>query len=152
MKIWSLPKHENLTTSKKYCGNEEQLLLRSNFPSFPQYFQYISNFKSPIHIYLLNVVNRIIFSWTLQTWYVEVWISPSILESPLELEITRVDYSVKDQYTGHRNLPKKKKPYIKFCKPKPYSTHSSRYGAFFFNQKVQTFFWFLHENISCGIH
>ena len=27
---------------------EEKLLLRSNFSSFPQYFQYISNFKSPI--------------------------------------------------------------------------------------------------------
>ena len=48
MKIWSLPKHGNLTTGKKYCGKEEKLLLRSNFSSFPQYFQYISNFKSPI--------------------------------------------------------------------------------------------------------
>ena len=34
---------------------------RRNFSSFPQYFQYISNFKSQIHIYLLNVVNRIIY-------------------------------------------------------------------------------------------
>ena len=48
VKIWSLPKHENLTTCEKYCGKEEKLLLRSNFSSFPQYFQYISNFKSPI--------------------------------------------------------------------------------------------------------
>ena len=48
VKIWSLPKHENLTTCKKYCGKEEKLLLRSNFSSFSQYFQYISNFKSPI--------------------------------------------------------------------------------------------------------
>ena len=48
VKIWSLPKHENLTTSKKYCGKEEKLLLRSNFSSFPQYFRYISNVKSPI--------------------------------------------------------------------------------------------------------
>ena len=48
VKIWSLPKHENLTTGKKYCGKEEKLLPRSNFSSFPQYFQYISNFKSPI--------------------------------------------------------------------------------------------------------
>ena len=48
VKIWSLPKHENLTTGEKYCGKEEKLLPRSNFSSFPQYFQYISNFKSPI--------------------------------------------------------------------------------------------------------
>ena len=46
VKIGSLPKHEHLTTGKKYCRKEEKLLLRSNFFSFPQYFQYISNFKS----------------------------------------------------------------------------------------------------------
>ena len=48
MKVLSLPKHENLTTSKKYCRKEEKLLLRSNFSSFPQYFRYISNVKSAI--------------------------------------------------------------------------------------------------------
>ena len=48
VKILFLPKHENLTTSKKYCGKEEKLLLRSKFSSFPQYFRYISNVKSPI--------------------------------------------------------------------------------------------------------
>ena len=49
VKILSLLKHENLTRGeKKYCGKEENLLLRSNFSSFLQYFQYISNFKSPI--------------------------------------------------------------------------------------------------------
>ena len=47
MKIWSL-----LYIRKKYCGKEKKLLLRSNFFSFPQYFQYICNFKSPItHIF-----------------------------------------------------------------------------------------------------
>ena len=53
VKVWSLPKHEDLTTGKKYCGKEEKLLLRSNFSSFPQYFQYISNFRSQItHIFV----------------------------------------------------------------------------------------------------
>ena len=65
VKICFLPKHKNLTTCKKYCGKGEKLLLRSNFSSFPQYFQYISNFKSPIthilHIYLLNVVIKLVF-------------------------------------------------------------------------------------------
>ena len=42
----SMPEHENLTTGKKYCGKEEKL--RSNFFSFPQHFQYISNFRSQI--------------------------------------------------------------------------------------------------------
>ena len=49
VEIWSLHKHENLTTGKKkYCGKEENLLLRSNFSSFPQYFQYVPNFRSQI--------------------------------------------------------------------------------------------------------
>ena len=38
VKIWSLPKDENLTTGKKYCGKAISL--------FPQYFQFISYFKS----------------------------------------------------------------------------------------------------------
>ena len=33
---------------KKYCGKEEKLLLRSNFSSFPQYFQNISDFRNQI--------------------------------------------------------------------------------------------------------
>ena len=37
------------------------------------------------------MVNRIIFSWTLQIWYVEVRISRSISESLLEFDITRGD-------------------------------------------------------------
>ena len=36
------------TDKKKYCGKEEKLLLRSNFSSFPQYFQYICYFRRQI--------------------------------------------------------------------------------------------------------
>ena len=105
MKIWSLPKHENLTTGKKYCGKEEKLLLRSNFSSFPQYFQYISDFNSSItHIYLLNVVVRIIFSSILQIWYVELRISRSISEGPLEFEITRVDCILEESIFDCRHV------------------------------------------------
>ena len=42
VKIWSLPKHENLTTGKKYCRKEEQFLLFSTIVSIA------SKFKSPI--------------------------------------------------------------------------------------------------------
>ena len=42
-------------------------------------------------LYLLTVVNRIIFSSILQIWYVEVRISRSMSDSPVEFEITRVD-------------------------------------------------------------
>ena len=51
VKIWSLPKHENLTTGKKYCGKEEKLLPRSNFSSFPQYFQNVSNLGVRLYIH-----------------------------------------------------------------------------------------------------
>ena len=43
---------------------------------------------------MLNAVVRFIFSSSLQIWYVEVQISRSILDSPLEFEITRVDCTV----------------------------------------------------------
>ena len=38
----------------KYCGKEEKLLLRSNFSSFPQYFQYISNLRVKLKIHLVK--------------------------------------------------------------------------------------------------
>ena len=91
MKIWSLPKHENLTTCKKYCGKEEKLLLIS--PLFHNIFNISLTSRVQLHIYLLHVVNRIIsFSPFLQI-YVEVRLSRSISESLLEFEITRVDCS-----------------------------------------------------------
>ena len=50
MKIWSLLKHENLTTGKKNIVEKRR---NCSFSSFPQYFQYISNFKSPVtHIFV----------------------------------------------------------------------------------------------------
>ena len=52
VKIWCLPKHENLTTGKKYCGKEEKLLLGSNFSSFPQYFQYISTLSPITYVFV----------------------------------------------------------------------------------------------------
>ena len=61
VKIWSLPKHENLTTGNKYCGKEEKLLLRSNFSSFRNIFNISVTSRVHLHIYLLNVVVRIIF-------------------------------------------------------------------------------------------
>ena len=91
VKIWSLPKLENLTTGKKYCGKEEKLFLRSNFSSFPQYFQYISNFKSPNYIYIYKM-------WLFELFYPQFCESDmlryrylEVFSSPLEFEITRVD-------------------------------------------------------------
>ena len=48
MKSWSLFYHRNLTRGNKKCGKEEKLLLRNNFSSFPQYFQYISKFRTQV--------------------------------------------------------------------------------------------------------
>ena len=52
----------------KYCGKEEKLLLRSNFTSFPQYFQYISNFRSQIIYSFVKCGFRFIFPSILQIW------------------------------------------------------------------------------------
>ena len=93
MKIWSLPKHENLTTCKKYCGKEEQFLLFSTM-----FLIYLQILRVQLHIYLLNVVVRFFFS-ILQIRYVEVRISRSISESPLKFEITRVECILDDKNT-----------------------------------------------------
>ena len=44
-----------------------------------------------LYIHLWNVFVRFITSWILQIWYIEVLISRSISESPLDFEITSVD-------------------------------------------------------------
>ena len=91
MKIWSLFKHETLTTGHKILWKRGEIAPKSNFSSFPQYFQYMSNFRSKITYTFVKCGCLIYFSLILQTWYVEVLISRSISESPLEFEITRVD-------------------------------------------------------------
>ena len=65
--------------------------LGANSPLFHNIFNISLTWRVQLHVYLLNVVNRISFSAILQSWYVEVRISRSISESPLEFEITRVD-------------------------------------------------------------
>ena len=49
-----------------------KLLLRSNFFSFPQYFQNISNFRSQITYSFVKCGASIIFSSVLQIWYVDL--------------------------------------------------------------------------------
>ena len=54
VKIWSQPKHENLTTGKKYCGKEKK-------SSFPQYFQYTvdSRYLDPSYLDPITYVELI---------------------------------------------------------------------------------------------
>ena len=73
--------------------NVKQRRSRWDGSSFPQYFQYISNFKNPITYTFVKCGCSIYFSSILQFWYVEVRISRSISESPLHFEITRVNCS-----------------------------------------------------------
>ena len=66
VKIWSLPKFEHLTTGKKI------LLKRGEGSSFPQYFQYISNFKSPVTYIFVKCGcsnNFFLNSANLMSWY-----------------------------------------------------------------------------------
>ena len=87
VKILSLPKHENLTTSENIVEK------RRISPLFHNIFDISLTSRVQLHTNLLNVVFQIIFSSILKIWYVEIRISRSVLESPLEFEITRVDCS-----------------------------------------------------------
>ena len=85
MKIWYLPKDETLRASNKILWKRGAISLFHNI------FNISRISRVQLHIHLLNVVVRFIFSSILQFWYVEVRISRSISESPLAFEITRVD-------------------------------------------------------------
>ena len=64
VKIWSLFKHENLTTGNKIlCKRGE---IAPNFSSFPQYFKYISDFRSQITYSFVKCGCSIYFSSILQ--------------------------------------------------------------------------------------
>ena len=79
----------------------------SNFSPFPKYFQYISYFRSQTTYFICEIwLLDLFFSSVLQIWYVKVWISRSISESPFGFEITRVNCIVK------KIKKKKKKPYL----------------------------------------
>ena len=74
------------------------MLLRSNFSSFPQYFQYI-NFMSEITYTFVKCCCSIYsFFSILQLCYFYVRISRSISENPWEFEITRVECNIKYVY------------------------------------------------------
>ena len=90
VKIWFLPKHEKLTTGRKILWKRGEIA-----PLYHNIFNISLTSGVKLHIHLLNVVVRIIFSSILQIWHVEVRISRSISESPLEFEITRVDCILK---------------------------------------------------------
>ena len=75
----------------KYCGKEEKLPLRSNFSSFAQYFQYISNLGVKLHIHSVKGGFSINCFPSSAQVYVEVLISRSVSMSTLDFEITRVD-------------------------------------------------------------
>ena len=115
-KIWSLPKHENLTTDKK----------RAISPLFHNIFNISLTSRVQLHIYLLNVVFRIIFSSILQLWYVKIRISRSISERSLELEITRVNCIFnKSPHPGLSWMSTRHKIMRLLVRPLPGQQHSS---------------------------
>ena len=93
MKIWSLPKHENLTTGKNIVEKRRNCSLGAISPLFHNIFNISLTSRVQLHIYLLDVVVRTNFFAILQIWHVEIRIPRSISESPLEFEITRVDWN-----------------------------------------------------------
>ena len=118
VKICSLPKNENLTTYKKYCGKEEKFSSGAISPLFHNIFNISLTSRVQLHIYLLNVVNQISFSSILQIWYVEVRLIRSISESLLGFEITRVD-CIFIQRMHKVSFPSRKHTYIIFTPLNP---------------------------------
>ena len=70
----------------------ENALKEKISPLFHNIFNKSLTSVDKLHNHLLIVVVRFIFSSMLQIWYFEVWIFRSISESPLDFEITRVDW------------------------------------------------------------
>ena len=68
MEIWSLPKHENLKTSKKILWKRREIAPKEQFLLlFSTIFSiYLLTSRVQLHIYLLNVVVRIMFFSILQ--------------------------------------------------------------------------------------
>ena len=91
MKIWSLFKHCNLTTGNKILWKRGEIAPKEQFLLFSTIFSMYLTSGVKLYIHLWNVVVRFIFSSILQIWYVEVRISRSISEGPLDFEITGVD-------------------------------------------------------------
>ena len=58
---------EILEQVTKSCGKEEKLLLRSNFSSFPQYFNMSLTSGVKLHIHLINMVVRFLVFLTSAT-------------------------------------------------------------------------------------
>ena len=82
MKIWSLPKHETLKTSKRNIVEKRRnCSLVAISPLFHNIFNISLTSRVQLHIHFLNVVVQIFFSLILQIWYVEVRISRSLSES-----------------------------------------------------------------------
>ena len=70
---------------------------RGNFSSFSQYFQHILLTKGvKVHVRLWNLVVWLVFCSFLHIWYVEVRISRSFSEGPLDFEIKRVNCSLQN--------------------------------------------------------
>ena len=91
MKILSLSKHENRTTSKNIVKKRRNCSWGGAIsPLFHNIFDIALSSRVQLHINLLNVIVRIIFSAILKIWYVEVRRYGSVSESPLEFEISRV--------------------------------------------------------------
>ena len=80
--IWkSNNRQQNIVKKRRNCS------LDAFSPLFHNIFNISLTSRVNLHIHLLNVVVRFIFS----IWYVEVRISRSISESPFDVELTRVD-------------------------------------------------------------
>ena len=92
MKIWSLFEHETMTTGNKIMWKRWEIAPKEQFLPFSTIFSVYLYFQESNYIFICEMwLFNLSFSSILQIWYVEMRISRSISESPLDFDITRVD-------------------------------------------------------------
>ena len=89
VKIWSLFKHENLTSGNKKLWKRGEMAPKEQFLLFSTICLIYLLLKESKCIIIMVV--WFIFSSILLIWYVELRTSRSISESPLDFRVTRVD-------------------------------------------------------------
>ena len=91
VKILSLLKHKNLTTGKKKLWKRGEIAPKEQFLLFSTIFSIYLTSRVQLHIYLLNVVNRISFSpnsANLICWSTDI---SKYFKESLGIWVTRVD-------------------------------------------------------------
>ena len=93
VKIWSLFWNETLTTGNKIMWKRGKIAPKEQLLLFFTIFSVYLDFQESNYIFICEMwlFDLSFFFSILQIWYVEIQISQSISENPMDFEMTRVD-------------------------------------------------------------